>query len=186
MNTKSIYLFFLLCLFICVSCNDKEPSIVDKYPYYFAYFEGEVNGQYISLLNQSSYQCSIERGNFWIHDIEKELYGFYWKVPLKLVNFTYPYPELHISLIPLLKQEYHIKKGYLSTEEKESTVRIIREGSEITYHPLKTPFCLRVDTVFFQEDSEIPYIEGYMDGILYNTENSVDSIVIRNVYFGIH
>ena len=102
------------------------------------------------------------------------------------MNFTYPYPELHISLIPLLKQEYHIKIGYLSTEEKESTVRIIREGTEINYHPLKTPFCLRVDTVFFQEDSEIPYIEGYMDGILYNTENSVDSIVIRNVYFGIH
>lgn len=104
-----IFFFFLLSLFICTSCNDEEPSVVDKYPYYFAYFEGELNGQSISLLNQSSYQCSIERGNFWIHDIEKELYGFYWKVPLKSVNFTYPYPELHISLIPLLKQEYHIK-----------------------------------------------------------------------------
>ena len=78
-------IFFLLSLFICTSCNDEEPSVVDKYPYYFAYFEGELNGQSISLLNQSSYQCSIERGNFWIHDIEKELYGFYWKVPLKSI-----------------------------------------------------------------------------------------------------
>ena len=50
-----IFFFFLLSLFICTSCNDEEPSVVDKYPYYFAYFEGELNGQSISLLNQSRY-----------------------------------------------------------------------------------------------------------------------------------
>lgn len=54
------------------------------------------------------------------------------------------------------------------------------------YHPLKSSFRIQVDSIRFHEGSGTPYIEGKMEGILYNIENSEDSIVIKDAIFGIH
>lgn len=98
----------------------------------------------------------------------------------------YPYPMLRISLIPLREGEYLIDKGKLLNEEIESTVRITKDDAKIVYHPLKSSFRIQVDSIRFHEGSGTPYIEGKMEGILYNIENSEDSIVIKDAIFGIH
>ena len=69
-------------------------------------------------------------------------------------------------------------------EEIESTVRITKDDAKIVYHPLKSSFRIQVDSI--HEGSGTPYIEGKMEGILYNIENSEDSIVIKDAIFGIH
>ena len=89
---------------------------------------------------------------------------------------------LRISLIPLREGEYLIDKGKLLNEEIESTVRITKDDAKIVYHPLKSSFRIQVDSIRFHEGSGTPYIEGKMEGILYNIENSEDSIVIKVLY----
>ena len=74
----------------------------------------------------------------------------------------------------------------LLNEEIESTVRITKDDAKIVYHPLKSSFRIQVDSIRFHEGSGTPYIEGKMEGILYNIENSEDSIVIKDAIFGIH
>ena len=120
-----------------VSCDKDEDVSFEETPYYLGYFEGIVNDQDMSIINQSGYGCVIDKG--------------------KLLN-----------------------------EEVESTVRITKDDAKIIYHPLKSSFKIQVDSIRFHEGSGTPYIEGKMEGILYNIDNLKDSVVIKDAIFGIH
>ena len=175
-----IYFLFSMLLFLSISCNKGEDI-----SFYLGYFEGKVNSQDISIANQSNSHSFIDHGNFW-QEVNTDLSGFYWEIPLGVHISDYPYPMLRISLIPLREGEYLIDKGKLLNEEIESTVRITKDDAKIVYHPLKSSFRIQVDSIRFHEGSGTPYIEGKMEGILYNIENSEDSIVIKDAIFGIH
>lgn len=54
------------------------------------------------------------------------------------------------------------------------------------YCPLKKPFKVYVDSVRYHESSMMPYIEGKMEGTLYNRYDVNDSIVVKDAIFGIH
>ena len=170
-----IYFLFSMLLFLSISCNKGEDISFEETPYYLGYFEGKVNSQDISIANQSNSHSFIDHGNFW-QEVNTDLSGFYWEIPLGVHISDYPYPMLRISLIPLREGEYLI----------ESTVRITKDDAKIVYHPLKSSFRIQVDSIRFHEGSGTPYIEGKMEGILYNIENSEDSIVIKVGIFGIH
>ena len=180
-----IYFLFSMLLFLSISCNKGEDISFEETPYYLGYFEGKVNSQDISIANQSNSHSFIDHGNFW-QEVNTDLSGFYWEIPLGVHISDYPYPMLRISLIPLREGEYLIDKGKLLNEEIESTVRITKDDAKIVYHPLKSSFRIQVDSIRFHEGSGTPYIEGKMEGILYNIENSEDSIVIKDAIFGIH
>ena len=180
-----IFSLFILLLFSFVSCDKDEDTSFEETPYYLGYFEGKVNSQDISIANQSNSHSFIDHGNFW-QEVNTDLSGFYWEIPLGVHISDYPYPMLRISLIPLREGEYLIDKGKLLNEEIESTVRITKDDAKIVYHPLKSSFRIQVDSIRFHEGSGTPYIEGKMEGILYNIENSEDSIVIKDAIFGIH
>ena len=179
------YFLFSMLLFLSISCNKGEDISFEETPYYLGYFEGKVNSQDISIANQSNSHSFIDHGNFW-QEVNTDLSGFYWEIPLGVHISDYPYPMLRISLIPLREGEYLIDKGKLLNEEIESTVRITKDDAKIVYHPLKSSFRIQVDSIRFHEGSGTPYIEGKMEGILYNIENSEDSIVIKDAIFGIH
>ena len=180
-----IFSLFILLLFSFVSCDKDEDTSFEETPYYLGYFEGKVNSQDISIANQSNSHSFIDHGNFW-QEVNTDLSGFYWEIPLGVHISDYPYPMLRISLIPLREGEYLIDKGKLLNEEIESTIRITKDDAKIVYHPLKSSFRIQVDSIRFHEGSGTPYIEGKMEGILYNIENSEDSIVIKDAIFGIH
>ena len=180
------FLSYKKTIVIMESTTEKRNiSMLEETPYYLGYFEGKVNSQDISIANQSNSHSFIDHGNFW-QEVNTDLSGFYWEIPLGVHISDYPYPMLRISLIPLREGEYLIDKGKLLNEEIESTVRITKDDAKIVYHPLKSSFRIQVDSIRFHEGSGTPYIEGKMEGILYNIENSEDSIVIKDAIFGIH
>ena len=168
-----------------VSCDKDEDVSFEETPYYLGYFEGIVDDQDMSIINQSGYGCVIDHGNFW-EETSTNMSGFHWEIPLKVNISDYSYPLLKISLIPLREGEYMIDKGKLLNEEVESTVRITKDDAKIVYHPLKSSFKIQVDSIRFHEGSGTPYIEGKMEGILYNIDNLKDSVVIKDAIFGIH
>ena len=58
--------------------------------------------------------------------------------------------------------------------------------NKVEYCPLKKPFKVYVDSVRYHESSMMPYIEGKMEGTLYNRYDVNDSIVVKDAIFGIH
>ena len=59
-------------------------------------------------------------------------------------------------------------------------------NNEKWYEPLKQPVKLLINRAEFVDSSNIPFIEGVINGVLYNQENLNDSIIIENVEFGEH
>ena len=59
-------------------------------------------------------------------------------------------------------------------------------NNEKWYEPLKQPVKLLINRAEFVDSSNIPFIEGVINGVLYNQENLNDSIIVENVEFGVH
>ena len=125
--------------------------------------------------------------------------GFYsevrrgeWEV-LRCSHWTIPLDREHSSryamkvvLLPLQEGEYNIEKGIRTQEEITSYIRITDSLNKVEYCPLKKPFKVYVDSVRYHESSMMPYIEGKMEGTLYNRYDVNDSIVVKDAIFGIH
>ena len=90
------------------------------------------------------------------------------------------------GLLPLQEGEYNIEKGIRTQEEITSYIRITDSLNKVEYCPLKKPFKVYVDSVRYHESSMMPYIEGKMEGTLYNRYDVNDSIVVKDAIFGIH
>ena len=108
---KDVYKRQML-LFLSISCNKGEDISFEETPYYLGYFEGKVNSQDISIANQSNSHSFIDHGNFW-QEVNTDLSGFYWEIPLGVHISDYPYPMLRISLIPLREGEYPVSYTHL-------------------------------------------------------------------------
>ncbi len=59
-------------------------------------------------------------------------------------------------------------------------------NNEKWYDPLKQPVRLLINHAELVDSSNIPFIEGVINGVLYNQENLNDSIIVENVEFGVH
>ena len=84
-----IFSLFILLLFSFVSCDKDEDTSFEETPYYLGYFEGKVNSQDISIANQSNSHSFIDHGNFW-QEVNTDLSGFYWEIPLGVHISDYP------------------------------------------------------------------------------------------------
>ena len=93
---------------------------------------------------------------------------------------------MKVVLLPLQEGEYNIEKGIRTQEEITSYIRITDSLNKVEYCPLKKPFKVYVDSVRYHESSMMPYIEGKMEGTLYNRYDVNDSIVVKDAIFGIH
>ena len=89
---------------------------------------------------------------------------------------------MKVVLLPLQEGEYNIEKGIRTQEEITSYIRITDSLNKVEYCPLKKPFKVYVDSVRYHESSMMPYIEGKMEGTLYNRYDVNDSIVVKMLY----
>ena len=183
-----IYFSLFLLQLAFISC-EKEEIIEDtpkETPYYLGYFEGAVNGQDTSIRNKSASWRYIDAGFY------SEVRRGEWEV-LRCSHWTIPLDREHSSryamkvvLLPLQEGEYNIEKGIRTKEEITSYIRITDSLNKVEYCPLKKPFKVYVDSVRYHESSMMPYIEGKMEGTLYNRYDVNDSIVVKDAIFGIH
>ena len=161
-----IYFSLFLLQLAFISC-EKEEIIEDtpkETPYYLGYFEGAVNGQDISIRNKSASWRYIDAGFY------SEVRRGEWEV-LRCSHWTIPLDREHSSR---------------TQEEITSYIRITDSLNKVEYCPLKKPFKVYVDSVRYHESSMMPYIEGKMEGTLYNRYDVNDSIVVKDAIFGIH
>ena len=99
-------------------------------------------------------------------------------------------PE-YVKLLAKVIQETFDRGGNLvipsfavgRTQEMLYFIRQIKEEGLVTGHD---NFKVYVDSVRYHESSMMPYIEGKMEGTLYNRYDVNDSIVVKDAIFGIH
>jgi hypothetical protein len=175
-------LLMIILSFALSSCNNDDNTPTDettKYTWYFGNFKANINGQSVEVVNRDNKQDWNKIRHVVMNTYPTTgiyAYGFY--ITLKDSSM------LGVGLCP-------VKKGIIQSQgysEYDSVVVNIQKGNKI-YYPLKDPFKIEIDSVFYVSDvrdSYNPFIKGKMDGTLYNKDNMKDSIIIKNATFGVH
>lgn len=174
------------------ACNKEEEEelyVPGPYSWDFGYINGKLNGVDINLQN--------EGGNIGKHisttgaayseypNEHASCYGINVPITKKQdASFIYGF-TFHIS--PVKVGTYEVTKA--KPDPLTNSIHFIdrRDAKEEkVYQPLKKPMKLRIDRADFSSESLMPFVEGEMEGILYNEENMNDSIIVENMKFGIH
>ncbi len=173
-----IYLFLFIWAFSFVSC-DKDEVDNSNSKRYLGYFKGDINGE--TIINNNLYRESKRFGNIW-YENGKQYFMYTFGIPCSNygLGITIPVKE---GLIELREVDEYVDKdtlGYIY-------LRNLSIESDIIYQPLNASFKIYIDSVrYHSEWSGLPFIEGKMEGILYNEHDSKDSIIIKNAIFGIN
>jgi len=176
-------LLMMALSFALSSCNNNDDNTptdeTTKYTWYFGNFKANINGQSVEVVNRDNKQDWNKIRHVVMNTYPTTgiyAYGFY--ITLKDNSM------LGVGLCP-------VKKGIIQSQgysEYDSVVVNIQKGNKI-YYPLKDPFKIEIDSVFYVSDvrdSYNPFIIGKMYGMLYNKDNMKDSIIIKNATFGVH
>lgn len=182
-----------ICSFAACNNDEEEPYVPGPYSWDFGYIRGKLNGKEFSLQNeggqigrhipfagsiftnygkgQTSYGTGIPitRGQYNANN-ERMVYGF----------------SVHIA--PVECGDFDVVSP-VSDIFSNCEIRFVDrrdENDKKTYKALKQPLKLHISRAESMGYVSIPFIEGVMNGILYNTENPNDSIIVENVEFGVH
>lgn len=174
-------------IFSLTACDkEEEPYVPGPYSWDFGYIRGKLNGTNINLQNE---------GGQWGNHISAAgaVYTEYTSDGTDSYGTTIPITKGQDELI--YGFSFHItpvKVGMLEVtspnfEIIHSSVFFIdrRDANDKKYAPLKQPLKVNITRADFF-GSGIPFIEGEMNGILYNEENLNDSIIVENVMIGVH
>lgn len=176
-----IHFILLSLIFTLVSCNnEKEVSQnPDEMPWYMGYLKGVIDNQLIFVENTTDDRY-IPNGMYIQKPTGQKIYD--WSFPIN--NYT-----LTIVLTPLETGDHKISRGSQDDiNEWCCLTKIIdkKNDTKQTYYPSKVPFNIYIDHISFKKNSFFPYIKGTMEGVFYNIDNPQDSVVIKNMEFGIH
>lgn len=178
------YLVSCICFLLLItfaSCSKDGDDYPKETPFYLGYFKGTVNEDPVSIVNTDTKRV-INSGILAERPVgpnAEYITEYYLSIPIGKFS-------LNMCLLPLEEGTYIINKGFYT---KDAThINMINESLQpvIYYSPLKAPFKIEVDSIRYHGYSGFPYIEGKMEGILYNENNLQDSIVIKDAVFGIH
>lgn len=173
-----IYFSLFILIFTFVACGKDTVDVPDS-KRYLGYFKGDINGE--TVINNNLYSESKRSGRIWQKD------GKQWF----LYTFGIPCPNYFLGITTPVKEGLNIlytRDDYLDNDTLGYiTLHDLRVQPEIIYRPLNASFKIYIDSVRYHSDwSGLPFIEGKMEGILYNENDSRDSIIIKNVIFGIN
>lgn len=175
-------------LFALSACDKEEGiSTPDPFSDQFGYIYGKLNGEEFSLCNGTKDGTQYISGHS-IYTREPELaYSKYIPIvpaPASLETFLgfsiciYP---LEIGVQEITYPSKGIFHNYIAFYNKHDNTRT-------DYFPLKKPIQLQIDRIDHIDNNpyNTPFIEGEINGILYNKENPNDSIIVEGVKFGVH
>lgn len=193
MMKEIIYCMIAATLLSLTACdkNEEEPYVQDPYSTEFGYIKGKLNGVEYNLQNDKSGTYISANGATYgeYYDTERIFRNHYsTNIPMtKEQLFTGFKFGFSIHIAPVKTGMVTLKP--LNSNLLDSKVIFVdkrKDGEKKIYDSLKQPMELRIDRADFSPDSSVPFIEGEMNGILYNEEDLNDSIIVENMCFGVH
>jgi hypothetical protein len=190
-------LLFISVFIIFLSACKQEQSPKPQNGEYLQYFNGTINGRKIDIKTQTSTtkvqckDCNIESiAGDWTGypGVNKDAYA---------VSVLLSKEAPGDDKMPLLKfRIFDIKpRTFTITGEDDiydplaSYVVVVKKkkpDTDNTFYapsPEKKPFEIAINRYEFKPDSGLPFVGGKLNGVLYNTTNQQDSIVIKNCNF---
>ncbi len=194
-SKKTYFLVLALCatLLFLVSCDNKEETDPQKNLKRMNYFSMEIDGEFWqpSFIDgdtckqtfnaaQSGYNANIGLSPSTFYNINA------YKDP-NAINDVRAENRLRLQIMDVVKTgKYEIKKDYRVHFENFISFQIRKDknGNEkqaiYSVDSTKNIFDFYVDKIIPVESIANQGIQGHFEGVLYNEENPIDSIVITN------
>jgi hypothetical protein len=158
------------------SCTPEEVTPIANNDWKWGYFRGAIDGKLYNLIDREVGSVGMIVDSVRLHQRTAVI----------------DYSDTHRLSVTL--SELHNGKRYLLPTVRDTTtdfrsaiaLSVFNEPSKLTYKHRyrpsnKNPFFVEILSVTWRPDI-IPIIEAKLDGVLYNTENPNDSIIIKGAY----
>lgn len=189
---KIIFLIGIFAGFsFLLSCNDTDDSlpVSQTYvPWYRGYFDGEINGKEISIQSPKMRDTLIDAmgyDNYLPNDSQDSIKG------MNIIIRYSPGEVLHLDLYrPYVGVRYLYDDGwewkgtggiYISKVGKPNSSGYYKNHFYYYNPDPEKPFRLEIISAFY-EGLYPPLVEVELDGTLYRSDNSNDSIVVKGNY----
>lgn len=172
------------------SCDKAEepPYVPGPYSWDFGYIKGKLNETDVNLQNEGNQAGKHMPAGISVYSKDsegKEAYSA--EIPITKDQDKLAY-GFCIFISPIKTGKFEVTKP--SLEYFENNIAFVDKRDDTKeakiYKPLKQPLILHINRADFSSDSGIPFIEGKMEGILYNEKNLNDSVIVKNMQFGVH
>jgi hypothetical protein len=197
LNAMQPYRFFVFILFVLALSACKQEQTPEPSGDYVQYFNGAIDGKKVDIKTATtvSYHpcenCNVESvSGDWTGygSINKDAY---------VVSVFLAKDKPNDAQMPKLKfRVFDIKPGdFKITGEEDiynplaSYILIIKkekageDNKLYAPNPQKHPFEIAINKYEFKPDSGLPFVGGKLNGVLYNTKNQQDSIVLKDCNF---
>ena len=171
----------LTCLFISSCIEDNAPTVEEPLPVY-SYFRGYLNDEYVCIEQNVAHDKRIDYTSTltWKGDT---FLAYSWRV-IFIDDYHKSFknaPSLSMQLSPLVLGRYDIEGGrFYNTESAIAFNTVEKEYIPKSNRPFKVSLGKLITTSPY---GHAPYIAGAMEGILYNQDNPMDSLVILDATF---
>jgi RNA polymerase subunit RPABC4/transcription elongation factor Spt4 len=193
-----LYRLFLIGLVITsLSACKQEQSPKPQNQKYVQYFNGSINGKDVDIKTQKNStspicdNCNVESiAGDWTGypSVNKEAYTVSVRLS-KERSGDEKMPLLEFRIFDIKIKSFNIT-GEENIFDALSTYVVIvkkeKSKTDNTYYspdPQKKPFEITINKYEFKPDSGLPFVGGKLNGVLYNTANRQDSIVIKDCNF---
>ena len=167
-----------ICMMLCASCNQEEtvpiPEKLTEKSFDWGFFNGTIGEKNYSLENTKDVQFVKSTRKAITIDFHTQ-----WFLNT-IIEYT-PNSSLVVELHQLEVGTYYITLGY-PFDEHTSCLEVVNEINKCTYWP-KPEKPIKVEITNLDWDGpDHPILKANIDGVVYNTKDSKDSITIRGSY----
>ena len=188
MKTHLKFVGLLLLAITFLSCKKDKIEIPVK-PVYIQYFNANIAGKDLNIKGSLGENRGVFRGSWTVlgygNGIDKDLYRVDVAIPNRISNSSSA--QLSFQIFDIKQKPYTISSARAYLESFSSNIYLIVKSSTssdvYTTSELKKPFVVNITKYEKQKDGSSPFVGGKIDGVLYNTKNLQDSIVIRDGVF---
>ena len=189
MKSKFIIFFLAICLSM-IACK-KENTDVPKEDSYKQYFQANIAGKPINIEGNISTPRNIFHGSWTIlgnsDGTNTEMYTVNLQVPKDVLN-TKIGSKLQFQIFDIKTGEYLLNSKIAFQKDFSTHIYLVTElgtsGSK-TYTTDESKKAFKISILKYQKpkDGSVPFVGGNLNGVLYNTKDLQDSIVIKDAAF---
>ncbi|MBS7566582.1 DUF5025 domain-containing protein [Mucilaginibacter sp. Bleaf8] len=167
-----------------ISCSKKE-AVEESTPEYVQFFKASVNGKPMAVENTMRKDRENLSGSWtglgFASGEQKELYT----ISVALPSETKPSEtaKLRIHIWEVKEGTFTISNTIPNNLLTESHILLWKSNNTYTPNNHAKPFTVRITKYERPAGSSIPTVGGQLNGVLYNEQNSQDSVVIKDGSF---
>ncbi|WP_316839797.1 DUF5025 domain-containing protein [Pedobacter gandavensis] len=188
-NPALILLPYLLAAFSLSSCK-KESPVKEEKKADIQYLKATIDGQSISL-QKTDNDRTVFYGS-WTglgmgNGAKIDIYTVDVNLPKASLSSTDVF-RLSFQIYDVKKRKYEMEGDLSDRTDFGAYIYAVKKpdlGENVLYSTssLKKPFHIEITKYEYPKNSLIPIVGGKFNGVLYNTKNLLDSIVVKNGEF---